>query len=188
MLSESEITRLLTEIKGGNQRAQAELIPLVYDELRRLAQAYMRKERPDHTLQATALVHEAYLRLVEQSSIDWQGRAHFFAMAAQLMRRILVDYARAHQAAKRGGQEEKLSLDEDLVPTDEKSDELVALDHALERLAKQDARLAQVVEMRFFGGLSVDEISEVLKISPRTVKRDWELARAWLYEEISKQR
>ena len=186
MLSEGEVTRLLIEIKGGNRQAQADLIPLVYDELRRLAHAHMRRERPEHTLQATALVHEAYMKLVDAPTIDWQGRAHFFAVAAQLMRRILVDYARAHRADKRGGAEEKLSLEEALVLTDAKREELLALDGALVKLAARDPRLAQVVEMRFFGGLSTEETAAVLGVSPRTVKRDWTVARAWLYEETSR--
>lgn len=186
MPCEGEITRLLVEIKGGNRRAQSELMPLVYAELRRLARGYMRGERPDHTLQATALVHEAYLKLVEEPAIDWQGRAHFFAVAAQLMRRILVDHARAHQAAKRGGLDHKISLEEELIFSEAKSAELLALDEALVRLAEQDPRQARIVELRFFGGLSIEEIAEVLQISPRTVKRDWNMARAWLYEEISK--
>jgi RNA polymerase sigma factor (TIGR02999 family) len=183
---EGEITRLLTAIKGGNRQAQSELIPLVYDELRRLARRYMRTERPEHTLQPTALVHEAYLKLVDEPSIDWQGRAHFFAVAARLMRRILVDHARAHRAVKRGGIEPKIVLEEDLVFAEEKADQLVELDGALDQLAEQDPRQAQIVEMRFFGGLSVEETAEVLEISPRTVKRDWTVARAWLYEEINK--
>lgn len=186
MPCEGEITRLLVEIKGGNRRAQSELMPLVYAELRRLARGYMRGERPDHTLQATALVHEAYLKLVEEPAIDWQGRAHFFAVAAQLMRRILVDHARAHQAAKRGGLDHKMSLEEELIFSEAKSAELLALDEALVRLAEQDPRQARIVELRFFGGLSIEEIAEVLQVSPRTVKRDWNMARAWLYEEISK--
>lgn len=186
MLSEGEVTRLLIEIKGGNRQAQADLIPLVYDELRRLAHAHMRRERPEHTLQATALVHEAYLKLVDAPAIDWRGRAHFFAVAAQSMRRILVDYARAQRADKRGGPEHKLSLEEALVLTDAKREELLALDGALVKLAARDPRLAQVVEMRFFGGLSTEETAAVLGVSPRTVKRDWTVARAWLYEEISR--
>lgn len=185
MLSEGDITRLLIEIKGGNRQAQADLMPLVYGELRRLAHAYMRRERPEHTLQATALVHEVYLKLVDAPAVDWQGRAHLFAVAARLMRRILVDYARAHHAAKRGGLEQKLSLEEALVLTDAKREELLALDRALVTLASRDPRLVEVVEMRFFGGLSSEEIAAVLGVSPSTVKRDWTVARAWLYEEIS---
>jgi RNA polymerase sigma-70 factor, ECF subfamily len=187
VLSEGEITRLLVQIKGGNRQAESDLIPLVYDELRRLARGYMRRERPEHTLQPTALVHEAYMRLVDESGIDWQGRAHFFAVAAQLMRRILVDHARAHRAGKRGGPEQRLSLEDGLVFTEAKNDELLALDEALARLARQDPRLAQVVEMRFFGGLSFEEIARLLGVSLRTAKRDWAVARAWLYEEISKE-
>jgi len=184
--SSGEITRLLTKLKGGNRQAESELVPLIYGELRRLARGYMRRERPDHTLQATALVHEAYLRLMEEQAVDWQGRAHFFAVAAQLMRRILVDHARARQAAKRGGDAPRISLEEDFVYAEEKSGGLVDLDEALARLAELDPRQSRIVELRFFGGLSVEETAEVLGISARTVKRDWNVARAWLYKEISK--
>jgi RNA polymerase sigma-70 factor (ECF subfamily) len=160
-------------------------MPLVYNELRRVARRYLRSERPDHTLQPTALVHEAYIRLLGQREIMWQNRAHFFGVAAQLMRRILVDHARAHQAEKRGGHKQKVPLDEALEYTADKSAELVALDEALDRLAARDPRQARVVELRFFAGLTEQETAELLGISVRTVKRDWDVARAWLYKEIN---
>jgi len=183
--SAGEITRLLTELKGGNPQAQAELIPLVYEELRRVARNYMRREKAGHTLQPTALVNEAYLRLVEGPPIDWQNRAHFFAVAAQLMRRVLVDHARARGALKRGGNECRVSL-HDQERAEEKDADLLALDQALERLAERDPRQARIVESRFFGGLSEKEAAAVLGISVRTVKRDWSVARAWLFKEIRK--
>jgi len=160
-------------------------MPVVYNELRRLAQRYMRNERPNHTLQPTALVHEAYLRLVGQRAVSWQGRAHFFGVAAQLMRRVLVDHARAQHAEKRGGNESRVELDEALAPSKEKTVELLALDEALNRLAKRDPRQARIVEMRFFGGLSEEETARVLDVSTRTVKRDWTVARAWLYNQVA---
>ncbi|HEV3277380.1 MAG TPA: ECF-type sigma factor [Terriglobia bacterium] len=144
----------------------------------------MRRERPDHTLQATALVHEVYLRLMEEHPVDWQSRAHFFAVAAQLMRRILVDHARAHKAAKRGGDAPKVFLEENLILSEAKSGDMLSLDEALARLAKLDPRQGRIVELRFFGGLSVEETAEVLGISARTVKREWSVARAWLYQEV----
>ena len=178
---------LLAEIRKGNPEAASKLIPLVYDEMRRLAGRYMRRERPDHTLQATALVHEAYMKMVEQRPADLQNRAHFFGVAAQVMRHILVDHARGHRRDKRGGTKEVVPLDEALVFSEGKSEELVALDEALRRLAKLDQRQAKVVEMRFFGGLTVEETAEALGISPITVKRDWSLARAWLYGDLERQ-
>jgi RNA polymerase sigma-70 factor (ECF subfamily) len=183
--SSGDITRLLVRLKSGDQEAQSQLIPLVYSELRRLAAHYMKGERPDHTLQATALVHEAFLRLVGAEDIDWQSRAHFFAVAAQTMRRILVDYARAKTAERRGGHGTKLSLETAIVYSPEQSEEIVALDAALERLEVWDSRQCRVVELRFFGGLSLEETAEVLGISTRTVKRDWSMARAWLHAELS---
>lgn len=179
-----EVTRLLSEIRNGNPEAQTRLIPLVYQHLHRLAASYMRRERPDHTLQATALVHEAYLRLVSQEETDWQDRAHFFGIAARLMRQILVEHARARQAGKRGGAMEELPLDQAMEITSAKSRELVELNNALESLEQIDPRQARVVELRFFGGLTVEETAEVLGIAPRTVKRDWSVARAWLHGEI----
>jgi RNA polymerase sigma-70 factor, ECF subfamily len=184
--SQHDITALLTELQAGSREAEAKLVPLVYNELRRLAGRYMRRERLDHTLQPTALVHEAYLRLIGQRNFQWQNRAHFFGVAAQMMRRILVDHARTKKAEKRGGNAPKVPLNESLACTGEKSAELLALDEALTRLSQRDPRQAQVVELRFFGGLSEEEAAEVLGISPRTVKRDWTVARAWLYKEISK--
>jgi RNA polymerase sigma factor (TIGR02999 family) len=182
--SDGEVTCLLAEIRKGNPEAQARLIPLVYRHLHRIAASYMRRERPDHTLQATALVHEAYLRLVSQEETDWQDRAHFFGIAARLMRQILVEHARARQAGKRGGAVEKLPLDQALEFTPARSRELIELDNALESLGRLDPRQARVVELRFFGGLTVEETAEVLGIAPRTVKRDWSVARAWLHGEI----
>ncbi|HVN78465.1 MAG TPA: sigma-70 family RNA polymerase sigma factor [Terriglobia bacterium] len=179
-----EITELLINLSKGDQQAASKLIPIVYGELRRLARHYMRQERQDHTLQTTALVHEAYLRLIEQRQTNWQNRAHFFGIAAQLMRRILLDHARASHAGKRGGGEERLPLEEGLVFSTEKSVELIALDQALDRLAELSPRQSRIVELRFFGGLSVEETAEVMGIAPKTVKRDWSVARAWLHREV----
>jgi len=181
-----EITRLLDELKNGNRDAETRLVPLVYDELRRRAAYYMRGERPDHTLQPTALVHEVYLRMVEQRETP-QNRAHFFALAGKLMRRILVDHARAHGSAKRGAAEQAVQLEEGFVFAEQRSGELVALDEALQRLAQFDPRLDRIVELRFFGGLSVEDTAEVLGISTRTVKRDWNAAKAWLRGEMRRQ-
>jgi len=178
------VTQLLVEVGRGDQSALDELFPLVYRELRRLADSYLRNERPDHTLQATALVHEAYLRLVDQTSISWQNRAHFFSVAAQVMRHILVDHARSHQRAKRGSGARKLSLDEAISFFKEKDINLVALDEALTELAKLDPQQSRIVELRFFGGLTIEEIAEVLKISPATVSREWALAKIWLHREL----
>ena len=183
--SSGEVTQLLDELRRGNRDAEAKLVPLVYTQLRRLAAHYLRQERPDHTLQPTALVHEAYLRLVEQRRVQWQSRAHFFGVAAQLMRRILVDYARERQAGKRAGIERRISLEQVLVFSQEKSGKLIALDEALQRLAQLDPRQSRIVELRFFGGLSVEETAEVVGISPRQVKRDWSVARAWLHGELT---
>lgn len=180
----SDVSLLLSELSRGNQEAGEKLVPLVYEELKRLAKSYMRRERPDHTLQATALVNEAYLKLVKQNAVNWQGRSHFFGIAAQLMRRILIDHARGHLREKRGGAKEVLPLDEALVFSPERSEELVKLDEALERLSKIDARQSRIVELRFFGGLSVEEAAEFLGISPKTVKRDWSVAKAWLHGEL----
>lgn len=180
-----EITQLLQDWQGGDRGALDALLPRIYKELRRLAHFQLRNERPDHTLQSAALVHEAYLRLAGVKSPEWEGRTHFFAVAAQLMRQILVDYARRHGAAKRGGSVCKLSL-QDAMETPRKAEvDIVALDDALQQLAKIDARQSRVVELRFFGGLSLNEISEALGIAPATVQRDWTAARAWLHREIS---
>ncbi len=180
------VTRVLLQWSKGDQEAAARLMPLVYDELRGLARRYLQNERKDHTLQATGLVHEAYLRLVDQTATTWRDRAHFFAVAAGVMRRVLVDYARAHRAAKRGGALEKIEFDEAVALTPERHVDLVALDDALKDLGAFDSRQSQIVELRFFGGLTVEEVAEVLEISPRTVKREWRLARAWLRREIVK--
>jgi RNA polymerase sigma factor (TIGR02999 family) len=184
MSSPGEVTRLLAEISGGDREAESRLIPLVYDELRRLAHHYMRSERSNHTLQATALVHEAYLRLVRQQGVDWQSRAHFLAVAASMMRRILCDYARSYGRVKRGGEYNIVELDEALVFSKEKSEDVLDLDRALTRLAELDQRQSQIVELLFFGGLTVEETAAVVGISPKTVKRDWSAARAWLHREI----
>ncbi|HKE95505.1 MAG TPA: sigma-70 family RNA polymerase sigma factor [Povalibacter sp.] len=183
-----DVTQLLAELQDGRPDAASQLIPLVYDELHRLARRQMRRERPDHTLQATALVHEAYLRLVNQPQRTWQNRAHFIAVAAQVMRHILVDYARARRTSKRGSEPQKVPLEQQPLITEEQLEELVSLDEALERLAQLDERQSRVVELRFFGGLTVDETAEVLSISSKTVKRDWTLARAWLHREVSRTR
>lgn len=185
-----EITHLLEGWRAGDRKALDELLPLVYKELRRLAHFQLRNERPDHTLQSTALVNEAYLRLVGMNSPQWEGRSHFLAIAAQLMRQILVDYARRHRAKKRGGQVETLSLDDTGCFEQGKSRDIdvVILDDALQTLAKIDPRKAQVVELRFFGGLNFEETAEVLKVSSITVKRDWSTARAWLHREMSRGR
>lgn len=184
--SAHEITQMLLAWSDGDQGALEQLTPLVYDELYRLAKHYMARERPGHTLQTTALIHEAYMRLIDSSQVRWQNRAHFFAVSAQLMRRILVDYARNRHSIKRGGEASRVSLEEAAVVSLEPTTDLVALDDALGALAGLDQRQSQVVELRFFGGLSVEETAEVLKVSPGTVRRDWSLARAWLYREITK--
>ena len=171
----------------GDDGALGELLPLVYAELRRLAAGYLRRERPGHTLQPTALVNEAYLRLVDQSHVHWQNRAHFLGVAAQMMRRILVDHARGQRAEKRGGEIQKLSLDENIDVSGERAADLVALDEALERLAELDPQKSRIVELRFFGGLSVEETAEVLGVSAPTVKRQWRMAKAWLYGQVQKQ-
>jgi RNA polymerase sigma factor (TIGR02999 family) len=184
--SQEEVTQLLIQWREGNQGALDQLLPLVYDELRRLANAYLRKERPDHTLQSTALVHEAYLRLIGQREIQWQNRAQFFGVAAQMIRRILVDHARGRISAKRGGGAPKLSLDEGLAVAGGKGLDLVALDDALAALGVIDPQQCRIVELRFFGGLSIEETAEVIGVSTATVKRDWSVARAWLFRELSK--
>jgi RNA polymerase sigma-70 factor, ECF subfamily len=182
-----QLTQLLIAWSDGSREALDELFPLVYDELRRIARRYMRRERQGHTLQTTALVNDAYLRLIDQTQVQWQNRAHFFAIAAQMMRRILVDHARAQVVEKRGGGAERVELDDAFISADAKSAELVALDDALKSLAKIDPRRAEVVELRYFGGLSNEEIAEVLKVHENTVTRDWNMARAWLYKELSKE-
>ena len=184
--STQQVTRLLVDWSNGNAAALEQLTPLVYGELRRLAARYLRKERAGHTLQSTALVHEAYIRLIDQKNVRWQNRAHFFGVAAQMIRRILVDHARSRQAGKRGSGAPRLSLDEALAAPDKKDLDLIALDDALSSLAKIDQQQARIVELRFFTGLTVEETAEVLGISPATVKRDWVTAKAWLYRDISR--
>jgi RNA polymerase sigma-70 factor, ECF subfamily len=176
---------LLQAWRGGDQKALDRLMPLVHQELHRLARCYMTRERVDHTLQATALVNEAYIRLIGAKKIDWQDRAHFFAIASNLMRRILVDFARARGYRKRGGDQIEVSLDEALLVSPETDPDLVKVDDALKALAEFDPRKARVVELRFFGGLDLDETAEVLKVSRDTVKRDWRLARVWMYGEMT---
>ena len=181
------VTQLLQEWSRGDQTALDKLIPIVYDELRRQAANYMRRERPGQSLQTTALVHEAYLRLVDQQAVEWQNRNHFFAIAAHVMRRVLVDHARRHQAVKRGGNDLKLlPLDDTEAARDVEEIDLVSLDQALERLALLDEQQSRVVELRFFSGLSVEETAEVLNVSARTVKREWRVAKAWLLRELSR--
>jgi len=181
-----EITQLLAQWREGNQSALDELYPLVYDELHRLARRYMSRERKGHTLQTTALINEAYVRLVDQKNVPWANRSHFFAISAQIMRRILIDHARRHQYAKRGGGARQVSLDEAAtVVMPDQSGELLRLDEALKSLAEMDPRRSQVVELRYFGGLNNEEIAGVLRISENTVTRDWNMARAWLYQQLT---
>lgn len=177
-------TRLLIDWSNGNRDAAKGLIALVYDELRLLARNYLQRERPDHTLQATALVHEAYMRMVDQRTTTWQNRAHFFGVAAQLMRRILVDHARRHRRDKRGGEWAKVEFDEALAPSAARSLDVIAVDDALHDLEKLNRHHSQIVELRFFGGMTTQEVAEVLDVSPRTVEREWRMARAWLRREI----
>lgn len=181
-----EITLMLMELTDGNHEVVDKIYPHIYDELRRLAGSYLRRERPDHTLQPTALVHEAYMKLIDQTRVKWQNRAHFFGIAAQVMRRILMDHARKHLAGKRGGNAEVLPLEEEiLVVSQDKSAELLALDDALEQLERLDPQKAKVVELRYFGGLSIEETAEVLGVSVPTVNRHWRMAKAYLYSELS---
>lgn len=182
--SNSEITGLLIDWSNGDRTALEKLLPLVEAELHRLAHSYMRRENPDHTLQTTALVNEAYLKLVDQNKTHWQNRAHFFGIAAQIMRRILLNYARDQHREKRGGKAVQVSLSQAAVASFEKTKEILALDEALKRLAAVDERKSTVVELRYFGGLDVEETAEVLKVSPITVMRDWKFAKAWLAREI----
>ena len=180
-----EVTKLLKDWGDGDKSAQDKLMPLVYDELRRLAHQYMRRERPGHTLQTAELVNEAYVRLVDQSQIQWESRAHFFGIAARLMRQILVDRARRRNFAKRGGGAIRVSLNEATAVAQEQSASVVALDDALKSLEKIDPRKSRIVELRFFGGMSIEETAEALSVSPGTVMRDWTFARAWLRNEMS---
>lgn len=181
-----EISELLDDWSGGDREALKQLMPLVYDELRRLAHRYMARERDGHTLQTTALVNEAYLRLLNERGMKWQNRSHFFAVAAQMMRFILVNYANSHARAKRGGGAHQVTLDEAMIVSDSHTEEMLALDQALTRLAAFDKRKSQIAEMRFFAGLTVEETAEVLSISPETVMRDWRMARAWLHRELAR--
>lgn len=181
-----DITQLLKDWSDGDKGVPARLMPLIYDELRRLANSKMSRERSDHTLQPTALVHEAYLRLVDQTSVDWHDRAHFMGIAANAMRQVLIDHSRAHAAAKRGGSARRLSLDEVNILPEERAADLVALDEALSRLTEMDERKGRIVELRFFGGLTVDETAEVMNLHRATVLRDWKVAKAWLHSELSK--
>ena len=181
----SRITGMLKEVKQGDRSAWDRLLPMVYSELRQLAAQFLRLERKDHTLQPTALVHEAFLKLVDQTRVDWQGRAHFFAIAAQSMRRILVDHARKHQAVKRGGEQKRITFDENLLGQTRQVDNLLSLEDALVKLSLLDPRQAKIVELRFFGGLSVAEVAEVMQISKRSVEREWTMVRSWLRRELS---
>ena len=181
----SPVTELLVRWRGGDRRALEDLMPLVYDELRRLAHHYLRQERSDHTLQSTALVHEAYLRLAGQDPPQWQNRAHFFGIAARIMRQILVEYARGRNAAKRGGDACRLTLDDSIAPPQQSQVDVVELDRALTELSELDEQQGRIVELRFFAGLTIEDTSEVLGISPATVKRDWVSARAWLYRAMT---
>ena len=184
MFPQQSATQLLIRGSQGDEAALNQLFPLVYEELRRLARSCLGRERPDHTLQPTALVHEAYLRLIDQRNVDWRNQAQFFGVAAQMMRRILVNHAHSRHAAKRGGRAPRISLDEAVGFFEERDLNMVALDEALTDLAAIDPRQSRIVELRFFGGLSIEETAEVLEISPATVKREWSTAKAWLYREI----
>ena len=187
MSSQQEVTQILQHLSDGQKDAAGRLLPLVYDELRALAAGYLRNERANHTLQPTALVHEAYLRMVDQTSVSWQNRSHFFGIAAQAIRRILVDHARARHAAKRGGKQRlRLTLNEELAGADNSEIDLLAIDDALTKLADLSDRQCRIVELRFFSGLTVEEVAEILDVSPRTVKGDWRVARAWLKRELGR--
>ena len=181
--AEHDVTKLLHEWSEGNQQALGELLPIIYDELRRLAHIYLRRERPDQTLQTTALVHEAYLKLVDQKSVNWQNRSHFFGIAAQAMRRILIDNARRRTAAKRAPGEE-IPLDETRLGSRRKDQRLIALDEALSELEKIDPQQSRIIELRYFGGMTIEETAEAVHLSPATVKREWSMARAWLYRTL----
>jgi RNA polymerase sigma factor (TIGR02999 family) len=186
--SAPDVTRLLSDWSNGDQAALDQLLPLVYSELRRLASAYLRRERSNHTLQSTALVHEAFMRMVHQQDVQWKNRAHFFAIASQMIRRILVDYARSQHAEKRGSGAVKLALDEAMaVPQAPATDvDLLGLNDALDRLAALDERQSRIVELRFFAGLSIEETAEVMSLSPASIKREWQTARAWLFREMTR--
>ena len=181
-----EVTQILQNWSGGDAQAPERLMPFVYEEMRRLARAFLAKERGNHTLQPTALVHEAYARLVDQTRVNWQNRAHFYGIASNMMRRVLIDHARAHATGKRGGGVMHLSIDDVQIPIEERAASLLDLDEALEKLKEMDERKCKIIEMRFFGGLSDEEIAEVLGVSTRTVLRDWKTARLWLYRELTR--
>jgi RNA polymerase sigma factor (TIGR02999 family) len=185
-VASDEVTQLLGQLSGGNRAAVDELLPLVYKELKRIAGSQMSHERPGHTLQATALVHEAYLKLVDQRDVNWRNRAHFFGVAAQAMRRIMLDYAKARGRGKRGGGIHKTSLDEAMAVSEDRAGELLDIDEALTRLEQIDARQGRIVELRFFCGLSVEETAEAMGISSPTVKREWAMAKAWLHRELTR--
>ncbi len=178
------VTKLLVDWSNGNNKALDNLMPLVYDELQRIARRFLNYERPDHTLDTSALVHEAYLNLIDQRRVSWQNKAHFFALASQSMRRILINHARKRRAVKRGGGQRNISLDEQVVSVDEQNDRLLALDESLTRLETFDPRLARIVEYRYFGGLTIEETAAVLSLSPATIKREWQTAKAWLYRDM----
>jgi RNA polymerase sigma factor (TIGR02999 family) len=180
----NEITERLIAWGAGDRAALDQLLPVVYQELRRMAGNYLRQENPGHTLQPTALVHEAWLRLIDQARVDWRNRAQFFGVAAQMMRRILVDHAKAKHREKRGGDAVKLSLDDVINLSGERAADLLALDDALDELTRVDERKSRVVELRYFGGFTIEEIAQILEVSPETVMRDWKLAKAWLYQQI----
>jgi RNA polymerase sigma factor (TIGR02999 family) len=180
-----EVTRLLRQLKAGREDAAAELAPLIYQELHRLAAACMRRERPEHTLQPTALVNEAYMRLVGQRDVRWQNRSHFYGIAAQVMRRVLLDYARKRQSGKRGGRQKKVEFDENMCGSDQQLEAALAVDECLQRLERLDPQQGRVVELRFFAGLNVEETAQILGISTATVKREWQFAKAWLQREMN---
>jgi RNA polymerase sigma-70 factor (ECF subfamily) len=186
--SPAEVTSLLNKLAEGDQEAAAKLVPLVYDELRRIAASRLRRERPDHTLQTTALVHEAYMKLAAQRNARWQNRAQFFGVASQVMRRILVDYARTQQRIRRGGKQQKVQLDEVLLVSPDRSDELLAVNESLSKLEKLDPRQGRIVELRYFGGLTIEEVAEVVGICTKTVTRELNVAKAWLYGYLKQKR
>ena len=185
--ADNSITALLVEVANGNRDAETRLLPLIYSELRRVASSFMRRERGNHTLQATALVNEAWMRLANQPDTDWQDRVHFFAVASRVMRQILVDHARKKHAEKRGGVRQQITLQDHLLGERKNLADVLALNQALDRLAELDPRAARIVEMHFFGGLSFEEMELILNVSTRTIKRDWSMARAWLHAELSRQ-
>ena len=185
-MAEQNVTDLLLKFNGKNDAAADELLPLIYNELKRIASNYLRRERSDHTLQPTALVHEAYMKMIDITQVNWQNKAHFLGVAANQMRRILVDYARQHNAEKRGGEFHIMTLNEDIDKAVEQSTELIALDDALNELAKMDEVKARIVELRYFGGLTVEETAEVLGVAPITIKRHWRMTKAWLYGQLAK--